>query len=132
MRGRVFGHAGGRRLRGVGGQLIGRFSGERRRRRRYGHCLLRLLFFEFYDAAADEKAAEDDPDADHEWDYSDHPHAAKDLRVAWRLLIRHDFEEESQEDHEADADEACDDAALDLIEPFFFLPEQFLSRRDAA
>src|SRR5262245_63551832 len=120
MRRRVFGHAGVRGLRGVGDQLISRFSRERRGRRRYAHCRSRLLFFEFHDAAADENPVEDDPDADNERDYPGHPHAAKDLRVAWRLLIRHNLEEESQEDHQADADEACDDAALDLIEPLLF------------
>src|SRR5215510_14642949 len=120
MRGSVFGHAGGRRLRRVGYQLISRFSRERRRRRRYGHCLLRLLFFEFHDATADEKPVEYDSEAGQERDYSGHPHAAKDRRVAWRLLIRHDFEEESQEDHHADADEAGNDAAFDLIKPLLF------------
>jgi hypothetical protein len=35
-------------------------------------------------------------------------------------MIRHDPEEESQEDHHADANEAGDDAALDLVEPFLF------------
>jgi PAS domain S-box-containing protein len=91
----VFGHAGARRLRGVGDQLISRFSGERRRPRRCGDCLLRLLFFKFHDAFADEEAVEDNPDSDHEWDYSGHPHAAKDLRVARRLMVRYDPEEKS-------------------------------------
>src|SRR5262245_17800159 len=118
---RVFGHAGAVRWRGVGGELIGGFSGKRCRRRRCGHRWLRLLFFEFHDAPADEKPVEDDPDSDHEWDNSGHPHAAKDLRISPRnLLIRYDAEEESQEDHQAGANEAGDDAALDLIEPLLF------------
>src|SRR5262245_43922053 len=117
---RVFGHAGAVRWRGVGGELIGGFSGKRRRRRRCGHRWLRLLFFEFHDAAADEKPVEDDPDSDHEWDYSGHPQAAEDLRGARRTLIRHDVEEESQEDHHAAADEACDYAVLDIIKPLLF------------
>src|SRR5262249_20660328 len=120
MRRRVFSHAGARRLRCVGDELIGRFGGERGRRLRRWRRRLRLLFFEFHDEPADEQAVEYDPKSYHEWDYSDHPHAAKDVRLVRRLLPRYDVEEEIEEDHQACADEAADDASLDFIKPFIF------------
>src|SRR5262245_19441694 len=106
MRGSVFRHAGARRLRGIGDELVGRFGGERGRRLRWRRLYLRLLFLEFDYAMADEQAVEDDPESGHEWDYSGQPYVAKNLRLGRRLLIRYNVEEESQENHRADADEA--------------------------
>src|SRR5262245_40401177 len=100
--------------------MIGRFGGERSWRRRCGHCRSRLLFFEFHDPPADEQAVENNPDSDHEWDYSGQPHDAKDLPTVVGLLLRQKIEEEVEKDHHADADKAGNDAAFDLIEPSLF------------
>src|SRR5262249_2147617 len=86
----------------------------------YGRCRLRLLFFEFDQPPAGEEAVEDNADSDQKWDYSYKPQTAKHLREIVVVSPRHYFEEEMEEDHQADADEAGDDAALHLIDPFLF------------
>src|SRR5215813_2555913 len=99
--------------------MIGRFGGKLWRRRRCGDLCLRLLFLERRQPPADENTIDDESDSDQHRDYSDHPQASYDLcRVPG--FLRHDVEEEVEKDHQSGADEACDDAALDLIESSLF------------
>src|SRR5262249_16357505 len=115
----VFCYAGAVRWRYVNYQMIRRFGGKRRGRRRCGDLCLRLPFLEWRQPPADENAIDDESDSDQYRDYSDHPQASNDIcRVPG--FLRHDVEEEVEKDHQADACEAGDDAALDLIEPSLF------------
>src|SRR5215475_15861195 len=124
MQSGVLGHTVPRWLCGVGDELIGRFGWERGRRLERRRRRLRLLFFEFDQPPADEEAVEDNADSDQKWEYSDQPQTAKHLREMVVVSPRHYVEEGMEKDHHANADEAGDDAALDLFESFLF-------RRDA-
>src|SRR5262249_26412414 len=76
--------------------------------------------------AADKESIDEESGSDQGRNYPDHPQAAYDLRIDAGFLLRHNVEEEVEKDHYADADQAGNDAALNLIEPLLFLIEQFL------
>jgi hypothetical protein len=81
---------------------------------------LRLLFFKFYQAPADNQTIEDHSDPDEEWNDPCHPYAANDLRIVRGILVSYNVEEEAEEDHDADTDHTGNNAILDFIEPFHF------------
>src|SRR5262249_35990012 len=82
------------------------------------------------------KPVDEQSHSDQKWDDPDQPYVANDLRVVPRFSLRHNLEEETQEDHRSDADQAGDDSAPDFIEPFLIgrldLIEPFLFGRYAA